>query len=105
LLSHLIEIISGYQNNYDVSTDNFILSDGIQTYHRKERIDDDVIIDSVFLRGQNSRLSNKDVITMMRDHNKTPKGMILKDEFAALEPSTIISVAYMLINKKEALAI
>ncbi len=105
LLSHLIEIISGYHNNYDVKTDNFILSDGTQTYYRKERVDDDVIIDSVFLRGQHSRLSNQEVITMMRDHNKTPKGMILRDEFAALEPSTIISVAYMLINKKEASAI
>ena len=105
LLSHLIEMISGYRNNYDLSTDNFILSDSTKTYHRKERVDDDVIIDSVFYRGQNSRLSNKDIIKMMRDHNRVPTGMILKDEFTALEPSTIISVAYMLINKKEALAI
>lgn len=104
-LSHLIEKISGYRNNYDVKTDTFILSDGTQTYCRKERLEDDVIIDSVFLKGQNSRLSNKDIITMMRDHNKTPTDMILKDEFITLEPTTIISVAYLLIKKKEALAI
>ena len=104
LLSHLIETISGYRNNYDVNTDSFILSDGTQTYCRIDRVDDDVIIDSVFLKGQDSRLSNKEIITMMRDHNKTPKGLILRDEFIALEPATIISVAYLLIKRKEALA-
>lgn len=104
LLSHLIEIISGHHNSYDVQTDAFMLSDCIHTHCRKQRIDDDVLIKSVFLTGKNTNLSNKDVITMMRDNNKIPEGMVLRDEFIALEPSQIISLAYLLIGKKEALA-
>ena len=104
LLSHLIEMISGYHNSYDVQTDAFMLSDCIPTHYRKQRIDDDIIIKSVFLTGKSTNLSNKDVITMMRDKNKIPDGMVLKDEFIALEPKQIISLAYLLIDKKEDLA-
>ena len=104
LLSHLIEMISGFQNNYDVQANTFMLSDFVHTYCRKQRIDDDVIIESVFLSSKNTDLSNKDVITLMRDHNKIPDGMFLREEFIALEPSQIVTLASLLIDNQEAVA-
>lgn len=98
LLSHLIELISGYKNEYDVHTDTFILSDSIHIHSRKQRVDDEVIIKSAFLKASSTNLSTKDVITTMRDKNKIPEGMVLRDEFMALEPSQIISLAYRLIE-------
>ena len=82
----------------------FILSDCTHTHCRKERIDDDVLMKSVILTGKHTELSNKDVITFMRDNNKIPEGMIVREEFIALEPSQIVSLAYLLIDKKEAVA-
>ncbi len=104
MLSHLIEMISGFQNDYDVQKNAFILSDHVHNYCRKQRIDDNVIIESVFLNGKNTHLSNKDVITLMRDQNKIPDGMILRDEFVALEPSQIVTLASLLIDNHEAVA-
>ncbi|WP_299871423.1 hypothetical protein [uncultured Cocleimonas sp.] len=104
LLSHLIEMISGYQNNYDVQANAFMLSDFVHTYCRKQRIDDDVIIDSVFVSNENIDLSNKEIIALMRDHNRIPDGMIVRDEFCALEPSQIITLACLLIDNQEAVA-
>ena len=104
LLSHLIEMISGFQNNYDVQTNTFMLADYIHNYCRKERLDDDVIIKSVFLPEKNNDLSNKEVITLMRDKNKIPHGMFLREEFIALEPNQIITLACLLIDNKEAIA-
>jgi len=40
----------------------------------------------------------------MRDNNSIPEGMVLKDEFIALEPFEIITLSYMLIGKKENVA-
>ncbi len=104
LLSHLIETFSGFQNNYDVQTNAFMLSDFVHNYCRKKRIDDDVIIKAVFLPEKNNDLSNKEVITFMRDQNKIPEGMFLREEFFALEPNQIITLAYLLIDNKEAIA-
>ena len=104
LLSHLIELISGFQNNYDVQSNTFMLSDFVHNYCRKQRVDDDVIIESVFLTSKNTNLSNKDVITIMRDQNKIPEGMVLREEFIALEPSQIVTLASLLIDKQEAAA-
>jgi len=101
LLSQLIEIVSGYNNSYDVQSNAFILSDYSHTHCRRKRIDDDVIINSVFMKGRERHLSNQDIIKMMRDNNMIPKGMFVKDEFIALEPSQIISLAYLLIETKE----
>ncbi|MEB8433051.1 MULTISPECIES: hypothetical protein [Cocleimonas] len=104
LLSHLIEMISGYQNNYDVQANTFMLSDFVHTYCRKQRIDDDVIIDSVFVSSENTDMSNKDVIALMRDHNRIPEGMFLREEFIALEPAQIVTLACLLIDNQEAVA-
>ena len=101
LLSHLIDMISGYQNVYDVQSNAFMLSDCIHTHARNKRIDDDVIIDSVFMKGKERELSNQDIIKIMRDKNSIPEGMFVKDEFIALEPTQIISLAYLLIETKE----
>jgi hypothetical protein len=101
LLSHLIEVISGYKNDYDVITDAFILSDCVHIHCRKRRIEDDKIIKSVFLEVGESSLPNKDVIAIMRDQNKIPEGMVVREEFIALEPSQIVSFAFQLIGTKE----
>lgn len=100
LLSNLIQMISGYHNDYDVHTDAFMLSDCIHIHSRRQRIDDDVIIKSVFLKGSSTSLSTQEVIAMMRDQNKIPEGMVLRDEFIALEPTQIISLACLLIDTK-----
>jgi len=100
LLQYLIEMFSGYQNEYDVHTDTFILSDCVHLHTRKQRIDDEVIIQSVFLKASSTSLSTKEVITTMRDKNKIPEGMVLRDEFIALEPSQIISLACRLIETR-----
>lgn len=104
LLSHLVEMISGYQNFYDVQSEDFMLSDSPHISCRKQRIDDDLLIRSVFTTGKTPHLSNKDIITMMRDENMIPEGMKLKDEFIVLEPSQIVMLASTLINKKEEIA-
>lgn len=102
LLSHLIETIAGFQNEYDVQSDSFMIADYVHAYERKQRLDDDVIIESVFLTKNNTGLSNKEVITLMRDQNEIPEGMVLRDQFIALEPSQIITLACLLIDNKEA---
>lgn len=100
LLSHITSIVSGY-NNYDAQSNAFILSDLIDTYCKRKRIDDDIIIKSVFMKDDESLLSNQEIIKIMRDKNRIPKGMFLKEEFVALEPSQIILLAYQLIETKE----
>ena len=98
LLSNLIKEASGYENNYDVKTNNYMLSDDIHTHTRKGRIKDDQIIKSVFLKGRESSLPNQDVIAIMRDQNKIPAGMVVREEFIALQPSQLVSLVYQLIG-------
>ncbi|KAG1650273.1 hypothetical protein GQR58_028181 [Nymphon striatum] len=96
-----LDSVSGYHNSYDVQSNAFMLSDVIHTHCRRKRIDDDVIIKSVFLDNRDRQLSNQDIIKMMRDNNMIPQGMHVKDEFVALEPTQIISLAYLLIDPKD----
>lgn len=101
LLSNFLEMFSGYECDYDVEKDSYTLSDQVQNEARKERIGDDEIINSVFSTDNSTDLSHQDIIKMMRDKNQIPFGLEVRDEFIALEPVEIITLASGLIESEE----